>query len=820
VKKVGNSMDIDTLKKKMENVGYYPERKLVLETALGIKAMKEDGQVGQGIHAICLSGPPGAGKSFYAKTYKKILAQEIGKKIDFVKYTCNTSTGKSDLYEEINVSEAVAPDADREKIILRGKVLESIDLVNEGKNVILFLDEYDKAREETDTFLLDFLQDGEINTTQRGTATIQEEYLKNLQVIVCKNDHREELSGPLTRRLKFIKLDYMKPDILRKAIDHSLKDYNQSIKDAITLLYTGIYESRDMFERVPACSECMQAIKDAETLMNIGANKSDIVATAIISNMFKNENDVETFNALVQERKRSEFIAWYDEVINAVGSGDKDYIESVKTEMARNFFPEHLKLATQELENKKRELENQIVTMEEKAHEYEKKKNAIEREYEKKKNAIEKEKNNLAKKEEELIKREEETQILRENAEKDANESAQKMLDKKSEDLKKKYEKKQKELEKKEEEINALRENAEKDAINVANEHLEKEKKKIEEELNTKIQEVNRQIQDNNKEMDKKLTDYNYLKAQREELEDSLGEKEEILLAQKNLLEKLLGRKIEESDFDVQESEDEKLEIDNNKSFVMQEAERGEIQKIDTDNTKSAFDYSNGENWIEIGELVLERNKDKKQLIFGKEETKKLGRILTGEKFEKQRTALCDDGIVLYQGISNRIIAVRFIEEENEGYKNLYRFYSNTMVVPLQSFKTIINMIANIIAASGKKIISKEPIEIEFNCLLYSNKKHANHENCRFEKIEDEVFYLKYANKTETIPSAIAKYLNGENGLNLSIKDIKDEDLEMLEKKAYIKHIEYVNKEKMDVIEKIDEISKLEIGEMKVQNER
>lgn len=249
--------------------------------------MINSGQVGQGIYSICLSGPPGAGKSMYAKTHKKLLEKVIGNKIDIVKYTCNTSTGKADLYEEINITEAAVQNADRDKIILSGVVAKAIDLVNEGKYVLLFLDEYDKAREETDTFLLDFLQDGEINTTQRGIIKIKEEFLKNLQVIVCKNDYREDLSGALTRRLKFIQLDYMKPDVLCKVINNNLGHISQSIRDSIIMLYTSIYKRKDMFRRVPACSECMQAIKDASTLMKMGANKSGIVSTAIIANLFK-----------------------------------------------------------------------------------------------------------------------------------------------------------------------------------------------------------------------------------------------------------------------------------------------------------------------------------------------------------------------------------------------------------------------------------------------------------------------------------------------------------------------------------------------------
>lgn len=794
--------------------GYYPTRQLVLQTALGIEAMKRNGQVGQGLHSICLSGPPGAGKSFFTKTYKKVLEKILNKKIDIVKYTCNTSTGKADLYEEINITEAVVDDKDRDKIILPGKVLKAIDLVNEGKNVLLFLDEYDKAREETDTFLLDFLQDGEINTTQRGTATIKEEYLKNLQVIVCKNDHREELSGPLTRRLKFLELDYMKPDILCKAINYSLKDSNQSIKDSIVLLYTAIYEQKDNFSRIPACSECMQAIKDAEDLMNMGANKLDIITTAIIANMFKNENDVETFRELV--RRKDELIEWYDCILDAVGRNDQGYMDRLKTEMARSFYPEQLKIVTKELEERRSELETQRKIMEKET-----------REYTARKTEMDKETAKLKEKEEELVKREEETKKLRESAQQDAIQTAQEIFDEKSEKMQKEYQEKEKELEEREEETRKLRENAQEDALEFANKKIEEEREKIEKifeekakeldkEVKEKIDAANEQIRQINKEIQEKLTNHNYIQAKKEEVEKLLKEKEQTLKKQKELLEKLLGRQLEDSDLDVlKDDEEQELGVDKNKNFVVQNEQKGEIQKIDENSSDSVFDVSSNGNWTEIGEIVLEKSDNPEKFKFNQECSKKLGKILTGEKYKKQRTAVHNDGIALYQGLNNKVIAVRIIEQEGNQYKNLYRFYSNMMVTPIQAFQMIVNTVGNI-NACGINIVSKDTIEMKLNCLLYSDRQHITSQNCKYEELDDEVYYLKYENKTEKNPVLIAKFLISKEGLNCSVKETSEEKLELIDKKAFISHSEIINGEKMEVIEKIKEISESKLD--KIEN--
>ena len=72
--------------------------------------------------------------------------------------------------------------------MLRRKCLKCKEKVNLGKKVVLFIDEYDKAREETDAFLLQFLQSGKVNSTQHGDLEIEEKYKSNLQVILCKNN--------------------------------------------------------------------------------------------------------------------------------------------------------------------------------------------------------------------------------------------------------------------------------------------------------------------------------------------------------------------------------------------------------------------------------------------------------------------------------------------------------------------------------------------------------------------------------------------------------------------------------------------------------
>ena len=295
-------------------------------------------QVGQKVHAFCLSGPPGAGKSYYVESYVKLAKKKLNKSIEIISYQCHAKTNESNLYEDINIAAAIKGDSD--KVVVSGKLVEAIDVANSGNIAILFLDEYDKADEEVDTFLLNFLQEGVVDTTQRGKIVLKEEYMKNLQVFLCKNDARETLSGPLTRRLKFLELDYMTPENLCKIVNKKMSHIDSGLRDAVTLIYTAMYETlpehcennRDEsvyeFSRLPAASECMQAIEDANELMEIGANSADIIFDGVVSNIIKNKDDLEQFKLLT--KSNNQLIEWYNQLMRALGSQNENYIEDVK----------------------------------------------------------------------------------------------------------------------------------------------------------------------------------------------------------------------------------------------------------------------------------------------------------------------------------------------------------------------------------------------------------------------------------------------------------------------------------------------------------
>ena len=297
------------VKDKIEAMGYYATNELLYDTYNALALFNNSGiNPGQDIFAVCLEGPPGAGKTEFAKTYTK-LSNELFKNVELVDYQCDATTGKTELFEDINISAAIRGDADN--VNIPGKLIEAIKKVNSGKRVVLFIDEYDKAREETDALLLQFLQSGKIHSTQHGDLEIKDEYKGKLQVILCKNDMREELSGPLSRRIRIIRLDYMKPTLFYKVahrllIDEKDSPVNDGLLNLVSLMYEKAYANKEMYNRLPSCSEMLIAIEDADRVIKLANAPQSVIYNIIIRNMFKSPDDITTFESSLDRMKNQD----------------------------------------------------------------------------------------------------------------------------------------------------------------------------------------------------------------------------------------------------------------------------------------------------------------------------------------------------------------------------------------------------------------------------------------------------------------------------------------------------------------------------------
>jgi len=368
----------DELNKLFEENGHYLEDYALSKAYLSLYYLLNKKSVGQEVYSLCLDGPSGAGKTSFVETYTKIAAKLLGEEVKFINFQLDAETGKDALYEDIDV--VATFENDTSKIRIQGTILKAINLVNNGYHVILKLDEYDKARDSVDTFFNNFLQEGRINTIQHGDIEIEKDKIGNLQVFLCKNDLRAELSEPMVRRNRIFRLDYMTPERLHKILTEFTKKNkcDEGLLNLVTLIYQNIYENREMYTKLPSCSECQQSIMDAYLLLQGGGFTRNDVYTNIIENMLKINDDIKTFEANLEKSPNENLKKLITEMKNDTGEDkNKLYLNEL---IAKNIFDkENDKLAEKILE-----MENLITQYREKFSEMEEqRKQVIEAEIEK-----------------------------------------------------------------------------------------------------------------------------------------------------------------------------------------------------------------------------------------------------------------------------------------------------------------------------------------------------------------------------------------------------------------------------------------------------
>lgn len=260
----------------------------------------------KGVSAILLEGDPGCGKTYLSETFSKFLGPDT----EYLYTQCVEETNSDRLIATYNVPAIVKGDADQS--IAEGILTRAIKYANAGKKVVLTIDELDKAREVLDSYFLDFLQSGKIETSDNEILSLTEEGRKKLYVILAKNNERE-LSDPLLRRCSVIKLPPMPPVLAYKTLLKRFDDkpHDPKFLKFIAKVYEAIYNEQlnhdnELLSRLPALQELVSAITSDNELYENGISstrriknlirklgkedESRDVITQLLINKFKYQN--------------------------------------------------------------------------------------------------------------------------------------------------------------------------------------------------------------------------------------------------------------------------------------------------------------------------------------------------------------------------------------------------------------------------------------------------------------------------------------------------------------------------------------------------
>lgn len=344
----------EEIRELFEKNGYFIDDYALSKAYLSLFYLTSNQSVGQEVYSLCLDGPSGCGKTSFVEAYTKVASELLGKPVSFINFQLDAETGKSDLYEDVDV--VATFENDTSKIRIPGTILKAIKLVNEGNYVILKMDEYDKARDSTDTFFNNFLQEGIVNTIQHGDVRIKPENFGKIQVFLCKNDMRVDLSEPMMRRNRIIRLDYMTPELLFKILQNFTNKNNldSGLLNLVILIYREIYANREIYTKLPSCSECQQAIMDAYLLLKSGGFTKKEIYNNVIENLLKLTDDVKSFESSLSKSKNTGLKTLINDM-----KKETEVVEnptSINDMIANNV----LKDVTKELRNKASEMQKLI----------------------------------------------------------------------------------------------------------------------------------------------------------------------------------------------------------------------------------------------------------------------------------------------------------------------------------------------------------------------------------------------------------------------------------------------------------------------------
>jgi MoxR-like ATPase len=162
---------------------------------------------------LLLEGEPGVGKTEIVKVLSEVLSTRL------IRLQCYEGLDiSSAVYEwdyarqmmQIRLLEA-SGEHDQEKVrhevfsqafLLKRPLLQALESIN-GKAPVLLIDELDRADEEFEAFLLEFLSDWQITVPEVGTLKAQQP-----PVVVITSNRTREIHDALKRRCMYYWIDY------------------------------------------------------------------------------------------------------------------------------------------------------------------------------------------------------------------------------------------------------------------------------------------------------------------------------------------------------------------------------------------------------------------------------------------------------------------------------------------------------------------------------------------------------------------------------------------------------------------------------------
>jgi len=276
-------LSVEDILKLLEQVGYIADRRIATAVYLAIRLEKP----------LLVEGEPGCGKTELAKALAEALGTEL------IRLQCYEGLDASKaLYEwdyprqlvairllEGSLSpEEIEREIYSEKYLLKRPLLRAA-MSNSQKPPVLLIDEVDRADEEFEALLLEFLSEFQITIPEIGSIRASKK-----PIVILTSNRTREVGDGLRRRCLYLYLSYPDRDreleIVRRRVPGISEKLAAQVVDAVRVI-----RSIDGIAKKPGISE---TIEWARALKELGFEElSEDAIKATISVVLKLPEDIE-----------------------------------------------------------------------------------------------------------------------------------------------------------------------------------------------------------------------------------------------------------------------------------------------------------------------------------------------------------------------------------------------------------------------------------------------------------------------------------------------------------------------------------------------
>jgi MoxR-like ATPase len=277
------SITPEALERALRSAGYIPDKRIVLTLYLAIRLGKP----------LLLEGEPGCGKTELAK----VLARALGTQL--IRLQCYEGIEASQaiydwdyarqlitirLLESSESVDTIERTIYSDKYLLKGPLLKAVTY--EGyKPPVLLIDEIDRADEEFEAFLLEFLGEFQVTIPEIGTFKA-----RTRPIVIITSNRTREISDGLRRRCLYLYVTY--PDREREVeiVLSKVRGAPRSLVEKAVDVVNRIRSNREVVKK-PGVSETIDWVR---SLVELGFNDiTEEALRATMSCIFKSREDAE-----------------------------------------------------------------------------------------------------------------------------------------------------------------------------------------------------------------------------------------------------------------------------------------------------------------------------------------------------------------------------------------------------------------------------------------------------------------------------------------------------------------------------------------------